>query len=322
MADDPLAPPPRPATPPTPPVPTGRAAIPPAPGPLPRRTRTLGPGEPSADRAAADRAAGGLGPSEQPERSGRDRRNIIVAAVAVFLLLSGIGLAAGTYYVDSVPTPNELALPESTTVFFADGSTPMAKLGTENRTLLGSGDMNDAVKQASSRPRTRRSGPTRASTSAACCGRPGTTSPAATRRVPRRSPSSTPGWPPSSRASPTPASCARRSSPGSSPTSIDKSEILEFYLNTVPFGRGAYGIEAAAQAYLGKTANSNAPAEQQLTTAEAMVLVAMIKQPEAEPGRSRGPARVRPDPRPEGEAELASTGGTTSATPWWTMGKP
>ena len=33
-----------------------------------------------------------------------------------------------------------------------------------------------------------------------------------------------------------------------------KEEILEFYLNTVPFGRGAYGIEAAAQAFFGKTA--------------------------------------------------------------------
>ena len=30
-----------------------------------------------------------------------------------------------------------------------------------------------------------------------------------------------------------------------------KEEILEFYLNTVYFGRGAYGIEAAARAYFG-----------------------------------------------------------------------
>src|SRR5439155_1222977 len=37
-----------------------------------------------------------------------------------------------------------------------------------------------------------------------------------------------------------------------------KQQILEFYLNTVPFGRGAYGIEAAAQAFFGKTANRNA----------------------------------------------------------------
>ncbi len=34
-----------------------------------------------------------------------------------------------------------------------------------------------------------------------------------------------------------------------------KRQILEFYLNSVPFGRGAYGVEAAAQAFFGKTAN-------------------------------------------------------------------
>src|SRR5258706_15942818 len=67
-----------------------------------------------------------------------------------------------------------------------------------------------------------------------------------------------------------------------------KEEILGFSLNTVPFGRGAYGIEAAAQAYLGKTANRNAPAAQQVTLAEAMVLVAMVKQPNPNPDNPDG----------------------------------
>ncbi|MBA3524875.1 MAG: transglycosylase domain-containing protein, partial [Geodermatophilaceae bacterium] len=33
----------------------------------------------------------------------------------------------------------------------------------------------------------------------------------------------------------------------------DKDQVLEWYLNTIYFGRGAHGIEAAAETYFGKT---------------------------------------------------------------------
>jgi hypothetical protein len=33
---------------------------------------------------------------------------------------------------------------------------------------------------------------------------------------------------------------------------LSKDEILEDYLNTIYFGRGAYGIQTASQAYFGK----------------------------------------------------------------------
>jgi membrane peptidoglycan carboxypeptidase len=51
-----------------------------------------------------------------------------------------------------------------------------------------------------------------------------------------------------------------------------KDEILEFYLNTVYFGRGAYGIEAAARAYFDSHAAD-------LTLAEAIVLAGLIESP-------------------------------------------
>ena len=51
-----------------------------------------------------------------------------------------------------------------------------------------------------------------------------------------------------------------------------KKEILEMYLNVVYFGRGAYGIEAAAQAYFGKTCS-------ELTLAEGALLAGVIKAP-------------------------------------------
>ncbi|WP_378673826.1 transglycosylase domain-containing protein [Nocardia sp. GCM10030253] len=51
-----------------------------------------------------------------------------------------------------------------------------------------------------------------------------------------------------------------------------KDEILAAYLNTIYFGRGAYGIDAAAKAYFGKPV-------QELTAAEGAVLAATIQQP-------------------------------------------
>jgi membrane peptidoglycan carboxypeptidase len=51
-----------------------------------------------------------------------------------------------------------------------------------------------------------------------------------------------------------------------------KDQILENYLNTIYFGRGAYGVETAAQAYYGKAAA-------QLTLSESATLAAMIQAP-------------------------------------------
>jgi penicillin-binding protein 1A len=52
-----------------------------------------------------------------------------------------------------------------------------------------------------------------------------------------------------------------------------KDEILEFYLNTVYFGRGAYGIEAAARTYFAKHAAD-------LRLSEAAYLAGLIPSPE------------------------------------------
>jgi penicillin-binding protein 1A len=51
-----------------------------------------------------------------------------------------------------------------------------------------------------------------------------------------------------------------------------KKEILELYLNQAPFGKGAYGIEAAAQIYFDKSAS-------ELTPPEYTLLVGMLKGP-------------------------------------------
>jgi membrane peptidoglycan carboxypeptidase len=51
-----------------------------------------------------------------------------------------------------------------------------------------------------------------------------------------------------------------------------KNQILEGYLNTIYFGRGAYGIEAAAQTYFGVSAA-------RISSNQAAVLAALIQQP-------------------------------------------
>src|ERR671913_141346 len=83
-------------------------------------------------------------------RNRRNRRNRLtrrkawlIGILAGLLVLCGAGGAIGAYYVDTVPPPDELVLPESTTLYYADGKTPMAKLGTENRTILPYDQIND-----------------------------------------------------------------------------------------------------------------------------------------------------------------------------------
>ena len=51
-----------------------------------------------------------------------------------------------------------------------------------------------------------------------------------------------------------------------------KDEILDLYLNRVYFGSGAYGVEAAAQRYFGKSARN-------VTLAEAALLAGLVKSP-------------------------------------------
>src|SRR5712675_2338999 len=62
-----------------------------------------------------------------------------------------------------------------------------------------------------------------------------------------------------------------------------KDQILELYLNRVYFGSGAYGVEAAAQKYFGKSARS-------VTIAEAAMLAGLVK----------SPSRLAPNRNPEG----------------------
>ncbi|MFN2477725.1 MAG: transglycosylase domain-containing protein [Pseudonocardiaceae bacterium] len=66
-----------------------------------------------------------------------------------------------------------------------------------------------------------------------------------------------------------------------------KDRILEDYLNTIYFGRGAYGIQAASQAFFGKNV-------QNLTVSEAAVLAGAIRSPSRlDPAKNLAQAQAR-----------------------------
>src|SRR3954462_8202878 len=67
-----------------------------------------------------------------------------------------------------------------------------------------------------------------------------------------------------------------------------KAQILELYLNRVYFGSGAYGVEAAAQRYFGKSAKN-------VTLTEAAMLAGLVK----------SPSRLAPNRNPEGAEKRA-----------------
>ena len=69
---------------------------------------------------------------------------------------------------------------------------------------------------------------------------------------------------------------------------FSKAQILDLYLNRVYFGSGAYGVEAAAQRYFGKSAR-------QLTLAEAALLAGLVQ----------SPSRLAPSHNPDGAERRA-----------------
>src|SRR5262244_65897 len=69
---------------------------------------------------------------------------------------------------------------------------------------------------------------------------------------------------------------------------FSKREILELYLNRVYFGSGAYGVEAAAQRYFGKSART-------VKVAEAAMLAGLVK----------SPSRLAPSRNPNGAEKRA-----------------
>ncbi len=184
---------------------------------------------------------------------------LTVAAVSMFYVLS------------NVPRPESLPLPQVATILYSDGSV-MARIGTEDRTIVSIDKVPKAVQwdvlAAEDRgfftePGISVRGTLRAAMSDATGGDTQGGS-GITQQYAKNaylSDSRT-----LSRKLKELAIAIKLS------RQYSKSQILEFYLNTVYFGRGAYGIQAAAHAYFGHPVSM-------LNTAQGAVLAALLRAP-------------------------------------------
>ncbi|SFD48043.1 Membrane carboxypeptidase (penicillin-binding protein) [Micromonospora sediminimaris] len=205
----------------------------------------------------------------------RKRMNMLIAGFAVFIMLAGIGVVGFTYYSTNVVLPKEIPLPLSTTVYAKDGKTLVAKLGNENRTFVTIDQIpqhvRDAVAAAEDRNFYRHSGVDYKGIARAAwnnlSGGDKQGASTITQQYARNAYENLQD-----------DSYARKVKEAILASKLNdnytKDQIMENYLNVIYFGRGAYGIEAAAQTYFDTSAKK-------LTVAQGAVLAALIKQPVA-----------------------------------------
>ncbi|GAB3966302.1 transglycosylase domain-containing protein [Plantactinospora veratri] len=249
----------------------GRAVVPVSPA---------GPGGPDdPDGPGGRRGRGGTGdldPAAKKRAKKRKRVNMLIAAFAVFIMLAGGGVVAATWYSTSVPMPDQLPLPLATTVYAADKKNVVAKLGDENRQIVTIKQIPEHVQHAVASAEDRNfythdgvdyAGIARAAWNNFTGGSKQGAS-TITQQYARNAYENLQD-----------DSYQRKVKEAILASKLndqfDKDEIMQHYLNTIYFGRGAYGIEIAAQTYFAKSASK-------LTEAEGAVLAAVIKQPQVD----------------------------------------
>ncbi|SCL22633.1 Membrane carboxypeptidase (penicillin-binding protein) [Micromonospora nigra] len=244
----------------------GRASVSPAAG---------GPGGPGGPTGPGRAGRGAGDPGATARAKKRKRMNLLIASFAVFIMLAGIGVVGFTYYSTNVVLPKEIPLPLSTTVYMKDGKTPVARLGNENRTFVTINDIPEHVRHAVAAAEDRNfyrhsgvdyKGIARAAWNNLSGGdKQGAST--ITQQYARNAYENLKD-----------DSYARKVKEAILASKLNdqftKDQIMENYLNVIYFGRGAYGIEAAAQTYFKRSASK-------LNPAQGAVLAAVIKQPVA-----------------------------------------
>ncbi|WP_279433358.1 transglycosylase domain-containing protein [Micromonospora sp. KC606] len=189
-------------------------------------------------------------------------------------MLAGIGVIGFTYYSTNVVLPDQIKLPLATTIYASDNKTQIAKVGEQNRTFVSIKDipewMRNAVAAAEDRNFYQHSGVDYKGIARAAwnnlTGGDKQGASTITQQYARNAYKNLKD-----------DSYGRKVKEAIVASKLNdqftKDQIMEHYLNTIYFGRNAYGIEAAAQAYFGKPVSK-------IDVAEAAVLAALIKQPE------------------------------------------
>lgn len=211
------------------------------------------------------------------QRRKRDRRRrLLASAVLVTVLLLGGGLIVGTSFYDQVITPSEMMLENATEVWSWDGKTQIAQLGSTNRTEVPMAKLPESVRNALIAGEDKNFyshkgidvwGVGRAAWNNLTGGATQGAS-TITQQYARHA------------ANDMKMTYARKFREAVMARKLEneysKIDILGFYLNTVYFGRGAYGIGAAADMYFGILPDNI----ETMTVAQAAVLGAVLKQPE------------------------------------------
>jgi membrane peptidoglycan carboxypeptidase len=186
---------------------------------------------------------------------------------ALFLVIAVVAL----YTLADVPRPEDLPQPQVGEVYYADGS-PLAKIGTENRTIVPLSQVPDSLRWAVlstedrkfySEPGFSITGTARAALSDISGGDTQGGSGITQQYVKNAYLSSQQSISRKIKELAISVKLAREYS---------KDDILAFYLNTVYFGRGAYGVEAAAQTWFNEDVSK-------LNVAQSAVLAGLLKAP-------------------------------------------
>ncbi len=235
-------------------------------------------------RPVSGGGGGGKDPSKSAKR--RKRANILTAAAAVAVILLGAGVVAGTWFFDDVQLTEPKPESQVTQILASDGKKQLATIGEQNRSLVPYQQINPVIGEAVMAAEDKNfrdhhgidmKGIVRAAWNNFTGGDTQGASTITQQYARHAAELKEISYNRKLRE----AVIARKME-----DEYSKDEILGRYLNSVYFGRGAYGIEAAVKAYFGNSRSSLTPAGQKgaITPAEAAVLAAVIKQPEPSAG--------------------------------------
>ena len=255
------------------------------------------PTRPQSDReasAAASRARAKKGPAKGGKANKGKKKRSLGARIGrgilftfLGLIIAGLGTFLVAYAALTVPQADQVALAQTTTVYYADGTTEMGRMSQVNRKIIDSSTLPDYVAHAvvASEDRTfyTNSGVDLKGIGRALINniRGGARQGASTltqQYVERYYVGETTGYVGKAKEAILALKINREQS---------KDQIIGNYLNTIYFGRGAYGIEAASQAYFGHEAKD-------LTLSEAAMIAGIIPAPSAwDPAVDEEKARSR-----------------------------
>lgn len=213
-------------------------------------------------------------PGSKPKHR-RKKRTIAALSLAALVLATTVSVVGSVFYAN-VDLPEELddALSQGSTVYYSDGTTVMGELAAERRTSVALDEIADDVEHAVvaaedanfyEHPGVDAKGVLRALVNNVKGGDKQGASTLTQQYV---------GLVADIRGD---GSYLRKAREAAMAMKMEdeftKDEILNHYLNIVYFGRGAYGVEAAAQAFFGTSAA-------ELSTSQSALLVAQIKSPD------------------------------------------